>query len=448
MGDTPPGPLCADRVGQNYIDPGTNCRTKTPFAGPAGRADQLIRRRARALKAVDARALVGGTLPFVLKQLTDAQIRQMQMVLDAYVIDPEIQKEADKYYKKGTLAANAYGTITDPAMMARGDRIMDNYIQVHKSDQFVLLDFAALLAPNALKPQTDNPDEASYLSNVRKTLAEKGIWLRFDRKILFDQNDPHHYYFDPHQFEVWLSLGAGGERITTVSGRLTRDELLNTTLFGAGYYEKVYLGPVLAAIEKEGRRLQNEISAGIQQHIELDKIRRDAAAGVVPVSDFLGGAKFPSLSIWDAPSMFVNKAIDYDHVRLAQSNLVVGAILTRNAARLLASFLDKTTTGAQRAVKVLKVAEVAGAVAGLALTTVGLLAAGGAAAAAGGTAAAEGSVDALAEKLVQKAIAETPELAEELKYVRVAKGPNGNILGYWKSGHSSGLSAGGYGQWP
>jgi hypothetical protein len=92
---------------------------------------------------------------------------------------------------------------------------------------------------------------------------------------------------------------------------------------------------------------------------------------------------------------------------------------------------------------VLKVAEVAGAVAGVAVTAVGLLAIGGAAAAAGGTAAAEGSVDALAEKLVQKAIAETPELAEELKYVRVVKGPKGNILGYVKGSHSSGLGAGG-----
>jgi hypothetical protein len=203
---------------------------------------------------------------------------------------------------------------------------LENFIQVHTSDQFIRLDFEALLAPNALKPQTDNPDEASYLGSVRNTLAEQGIWLRFDQKTLVNQSDPHHIYRDPHQFEVWLCIGSGGERIATATGRLTRDELLNTTLFGAGYYDKVFLGPVLAAIDREGRRLQNQISAGMQQHIDLDKIRRDALPGVVPVSDWLGGAKFPSLSIWDAPSMFVNKAIDYDHVRLAQANLVVGAV--------------------------------------------------------------------------------------------------------------------------
>src|SRR5258708_1686070 len=234
MGDTPRWPLCADRVGQNYIDAGTNCRTKTPHVGPTG-TDQLIRRRARALKAADARALIGAPLPFVLKHLSDGQIRQVQRVLDAYVIDPEIQKEADKYYKRGTLAATAYGTMTDPAVMAHGDRIMRNYIPVKKSDQFIRLDFAALLEPNALKPQTDNPDEASYLRSVRNTLAEKGIWLKIDQKILYDQNDRNRYYRDPHQFEASLCVAADGETITTATGRLTRDEPLNITLFRAGY---------------------------------------------------------------------------------------------------------------------------------------------------------------------------------------------------------------------
>ena len=72
----------------------------------------------------------------------------------------------------------------------------------------------------------------------------------------------------------------------------------------------------------------------------------------------------------------------------------------------------------------------------------------GLAAAAEGGAGTASEVDVLAKKVVDKAIADNPELASDLGNVRWVRGPKGQIGGFVKGGHSSGLSGGGWQNWP
>jgi len=455
MGTQIPGPICGERLGQDWIDDGTRCRSRTTAPGTAGRhlspVDRKRRRRATAMKAADAHAVLRASLPFVLEHMTDTQVQQMQKVLDAVVLDPQIQKEAEEIYRRSILASSGSVFIRDEAMVRRGDRVMQSYIPITKADQRIRLDVEALLEPDALKPVTDNPDEAAYLQSVRQTLATKGVWLRFATKLVRDPEDPSRHIVDPRAIEVWLSLGPDGDTIPTKSGRLNRDALLETTHLGAGYYERVFLGPVQAALKREVGHLLDEIGSGLEQHQELAKIRRDAPPFVAGVSDLLGGADFPSQSIWEQPRKFVLQAMNLNingNVKGSQAFLVTAAVLTRNAAHLLAAYIEDTSSGAARAVKVLKIARTAGHVAevGLAVTGVVGLVRGGAAVA-GGTAATEGSVDALAERVVKKYVAENPEIASELGSVRWVPGPKGTVLGNMKGGHSAGYGTG-FNKWP
>ena len=53
------------------------------------------RHNAVALHAADAKELLNSALPFVYKQMTADQIDQVQKVLDAVVVNPEIMKKAN-----------------------------------------------------------------------------------------------------------------------------------------------------------------------------------------------------------------------------------------------------------------------------------------------------------------------------------------------------------------
>ena len=122
--------------------------------------------------------------------------------------------------------------------------------------------------------------------------------------------------------------------------------------------------------------------------------------------------------------------------------MVVAALAVRNAAQLLSRFVDNTTSGAERAVKVLKIARTAGKVAevGLMVTGVGAVAIN--LAKSGAVAVTEASVDAIAERELARYLARNPELASELSQVRLVPGPRGTILGGIKGGHSAGVGTG------
>jgi hypothetical protein len=421
------------------------------------------RKRAVGLKAADARELIGKSLPMVLKYMTHAQIAQVQKVLDAAVVNPVVEQEYKDAMRRSIVSegrdggnyegvyVNGQMVLRDVNLRRRAERIIDQRIPTSAADKRVQIDFAKLLDADAFKPTTDNPDEERYLARVKTALKNRGVWLRFEHKLVRDPDDPSRWMIDPRTFEVWLSVGPEGDRIPTETGLLTRKAILGAQVFGAGYYSEVHRGPVETALEKETNRLLSEIDSGIFQHNLLAKIRRDAFPGVAEVSDVLGGADFPDRSIWDHPRKLVLQAMELNvngNVRVSQAYLVVAAIATRNAAHLLAEYIDDTSSGAERAVKVLKVAKAAGEVAevGLAVTTgVGIVRAG---ARAVGTevvakAAKDKAVDAAAEKLVGQMIAKDPSLAADLGRVRWVPGPKGTVLGRGvKPGQSTGAGTG------
>lgn len=421
------------------------------------------RKRAVALKAADARELIGKSVPMVLKYMTQAQIAQVQRVLDAAVVNPAVQQEYKDAVRRSIVSEGRDGghyegvyyngrmVLRDVSLARRAERIAQQQIAISASDKRVRVDFEKLLDADAFKPKTDNPDEARYLAKVKAVLESQGVWLRFEQKLVRDPEEPSRWMVDPRTFEVWLSVGREGGKIPVETGLLTRKAILGTSIFAAGYYDEVHRGPVERALEREVNRLLREIESGRDQHSMLAKIRRDAFPGVTTVSDLLGGADFPDWSIWDHPHKLVVTAMHHNvggNVSVTQTYLVVAAIATRNAAKLLADYIDDTSAGAERAVKVLKVAKVAGEVAevGLAVTTgVGLVRAG--ARVVGTEAAAkvakDKAVDAAAEKLVGQMIAKDPSLATDLAKVRWVPGPKGTVLGRGvKPGQSTGNGTG------
>src|ERR1700694_2282741 len=404
------------------------------------------RNRAVSLQAATIAEVLGiaGFMP-ILAQLTPAQRQKLQRYLDAAVVDPVVRNEASALYQKGT---KYYGelVVVDPEMKRRAQRVMGDFIPVGDLDDCVRLNFTQMLVDaSAFTPTTEDPDEAEYLEVIRKTLEARGVWLRLAPKMVREAQDPSRWVSDPRHFEVWLSLGARGDTIPTKSGRIDREALLGTRIFGAGYYVHVDRGPVQTALEREVRRLSSEIDDGMEQHVQLARIRRQAATGVVAVSDVLGGADFPSDEIWKGPSQLLLRAMDLKaagKIYGCRALLVVAALSVRKAAQLLSRFVDNTTSGAERAVKVLKVARTAGKVAEVALivTGVGAVAVGLAQSGAGDV--TEASVDAIAERELARYLARNPDLASELGQVRLVPGPKGTILGGVKGGHSAGVGTG------
>lgn len=81
------------------------------------------RKRAIALKAADAKQLLQKHLPYILKVITPAQLAQVQKVLDAEVVNPEIAKEANEIYKKSVIAQSGNLVMRDQKMVDRSYRI-------------------------------------------------------------------------------------------------------------------------------------------------------------------------------------------------------------------------------------------------------------------------------------------------------------------------------------
>jgi hypothetical protein len=221
--------------------------------------------------------------------------------------------------------------------------------------------------------------------------------------------------------------------------------LLGTTVLGATYYGAVDIGPVQTALKKQMDQLSSAIDIGRAEHSRLVMRKLDAPV-VSGISDTLGGADLPDQSIWDHPHKLLVKAIEMNikgNISGALPYLVVGAIIARNNAQLLAEYAEDSAKGAGRAVTVLKVAKRAGQIAevGLAVTGVGGLVR-GTVSVAGGAAAADASVDAAAERLVAKYVAQNPEIAADLNKVRWVPGPKGTVSGGVKPGTSSGAGTG------
>ena len=403
------------------------------------------RKRAIALKAADARTLLQKHLPYVLHVLTPTQLAQVQRVLDAEVVNPEVAKQANEVYRKSVTAQSGNLVVRDPKTVDRAYRIMATQIKASESDQHIRLDYKRLLTVDALNPVTDNPDEREYLGRVRNTLESKGIWLRFDNALIRDPEDPSRWIADPRTFRAWLSVGYDGDAIPTNDGQLDRQELLGTVLFGAGYYDAVHRGPTQRSLERQIAVLDAEIDAGIAEHNRL--IMRKVKAPIVGgISDFVGGADLPDRSIWDYPQKWMLKARDlnkHGDVYRSPAFLVFAAIATRNNANLLAQYADDSASGAGRVIIVLKIAKTAGQVAEVVLAIAGVTAFVRAGVkVVSGTAAGDAALDAAAERYIARQFGKDAEIMSNLSTPKVVPMPKGSIAGGVKPGTSSGAGRG------
>lgn len=403
------------------------------------------RKRAISLNAADARTLLQTHLPHVLCVVTPAQFAQIQRVLDAEVVNPELVKEANEIYKKSLLGDYGSFVMRDEKMVKRANRLLNKRIFKEKADHHIRLDYKRLLTVDALRPVTDNPDEAEYLEQVRNTLETKGIWLRFDKYLVRDPEDER-WITDPRTFRAWLALGYDGRAFPTKDGELDREELLGQMHLASGYYNSVDQGPTQRTLYRQIVRLNLEIDYGIAEHDRLIR-RKDDAPIVTRISDLVGGADLPSRSIWDFPRRLLSearKANSGGDVYRSPPFLVLAAIATRNNGNLLAEYAEDSAGGAGRMVRVLEVVKTATEVAEVALAVTGVAIAVNAAK----NAARNAAVDAAAERMIVKHYAKDAEIMADLTKVKVVRQPPGSIAGNRKGGHSSGNRGLGMGKFP
>ncbi|MDM7922441.1 MAG: hypothetical protein QUS14_09080 [Pyrinomonadaceae bacterium] len=408
------------------------------------------RQKAAALGAVDAKELIA-TIPGLAAALSPAQVEHIQNLLDAAVLNPVLKKEADDLYRQSVTHQIGSQVNRDPEKVEKAQRVYDKMILVSEQDYHIRLDINKLLTADALTPRTDNPDEVNYLAKVRNTLAGRGIWLRVTQPYVRDVQDPSSHVKDPRKWQLWFSLGYDGDEIPTKDGKIDRDELLSTTMLGAGYYTAVHTGYVQTKLKAQMARLSVELDDGIEEHERLIKRYRDAFPGVAEISDFLGGAELPSRSIWTRPRQLYTKALYANvggNVLEAQVYLVVAAIIVQANAESLAVYYDRSASGAGTAVKILKVAKTAGEIAeaALILTGIGAVVRGGRAVKGGANVAAElaerKARDEAAEKLATEYAKKNGIPVSELSVPKYVPQPKGSVAGYRKGGHSSGAGTG------
>ena len=400
------------------------------------------RQNAQKHGAIDAKAMVAA-VPYLARLLTDEQLSQFQSILDAAVLNPVYKEAFEKAYNDSVTARSGPLVLHDPAKKRKAYRILQRTVRVHKNDHYIRLNYHKMLTAGALSPQTNNPDEADYLARVREVLDSKGIWLQL--KQPWDRGT------DPRVWEFAFKLGAGGDVIKTDDAMIDREELLQTTMLGSGYYNAVLTGPVQTKIKRMIKRLGNEQDNGWSTHMDMIKDRNDAAFGVAKVSEILGGADMPDIGIWNRPHKLKMKAYDANasgDVITAQVYLVAAATAIENNSLRLRDYNERIIGGAENAVKVLKVAKAAGQVAevGLLLTGAGV---GVKALRAGGSKAMSKKVrDEATEKLVRDYAKKNGISEAELASVRYVKqSGGGTTLGNIKGGHSAGHGTG-FGSWP
>jgi len=229
----------------------------------------------------------------------------------------------------------------------------------------IRVNVASLLAPDALKPTSDNPDEAAYLLQVRSALDYHGVWL----SVFFNQSQIARTTYtalnDPRRWFVTLSLGNGDE-FQTDTGRLTRDVILGTPLLGGGYYEHVYQGPTWRLLNEMADRVSAKVAEGWRLHHAWAQNRAEAKPGVVWTADKLGRATWPSESIWDQPHHAVVRfrtLFNKGQLMEATKYLILAATLAEWNSKAVHEYIKATMKGAEKAVSILEIAVIAGKIA-------------------------------------------------------------------------------------
>ena len=157
--------------------------------------------------------------PYALARMSESQVDQIQKVFDASVVNPDVASEERRDRQEVDHRRVGRVRKSRSRLVEKADRVREQgLVPVDESDKRIRLDALALMAPDALTPRTDNPDETDYLGRVKATLESRGVYLRIATKLVRDPEDPSHHIYDPRQFEAWLSLGPNGDTIPTPTG--------------------------------------------------------------------------------------------------------------------------------------------------------------------------------------------------------------------------------------
>ncbi|MFC6658644.1 hypothetical protein ACFQEX_25820 [Roseibium salinum] len=258
------------------------------------------RRKAKELGAPDAETLIE-TVPHLARLLSKDQVAQIQKVLDAAVLNPMYEDAYRKAMKAAVIARSGNLVLRDRAKERKAYRILDKRIRVSAGDGYIRVDHNKMLTADALVPRTNNPDEADYLVKVREILNSKGVWLRLSQP--WSAQGP-----DPTRWEFWFSLGRDGDTIETDDAIIDREELLDTTMLGAGYYRAVLTGHVQTKFKRAFERFDTQYDNGWALHTQIMRNRHSAAPGVARVADWMGGTSFPDFNL-GAPSQVENEGV-------------------------------------------------------------------------------------------------------------------------------------------
>ena len=395
------------------------------------------RNKADDLGAPDAGDLIA-SIPRLARLLSDSDIAKFQKVLDAAVLNPMYEEAYRKAMRDSVTARSGGLILRDRTKERRARRILDRRIAVTRSDLRVRVDHTKMLTADALVPRTDNPDEADYLVKVRQILNQQGVWLRLGQPWEAQQGR------NPTIWEFWFSLGSNGEEIATADAMIDREELLDTTMIGAGYYRSVMTGQVQKKLDRAFDRFDTVYNNGWSFHMELMR-NRHATPGVAKIADLLGSADFPKDTIWQRPHQLRIKAREENiggNVIVAQVNLLVATLIVQHNALLLYDYLNRTVRGSYRALTILKVATAAGMVADTVIMVVGVGYVMKALRIASKRALAKESTNELAERYTKHVIKTHPVSAKELRIPGAVRQPPATKLGNRKGGHSSGQGVG------
>ena len=128
-------------------------------------------------------------------------------------------------------------------------------------------------------------------------------------------------------------------------------------------HERLLLADALRVLRAFASRIEAHLAGGLEGHRYLKEVRDDQWF-VSGVSDVLGGASFPPLSIWDGPTSRLGRAretIEQGDVDSAASALQLAATEARAAERRVYEYREGTISGAEGAVFGLEVVQVASA---------------------------------------------------------------------------------------
>lgn len=345
---------------------------------------ELERRKARLLNGLDARELIRFHYPEVARHLTPDQIDKVQRVLDAFVINQDVDSQLLELDRKSVVGHTRGGhAVHDDARRASPDslrKVASNRISVKEGDSVIKLDFEKLLAQDALKPTSDNPDEAAYLLKVKSALASQGVWLRVFRNSSQMGRTQYSAPDDPRGWMVVMWIGSDRSRtISTSTGQLTRVALFNGTTFGAGYYDYVRNGPTLRLLRAAIVSVRSKINLMVAIHNDckpqsvrgriLDWALREAVG-----NGTLGrSVELPSETIWIEPAQILKMASDLiDEGKLMEANklVVLASYQAEWAAYALmqyVQFVNDIKPGVGIALEILKVADLLGDIAGAVL---------------------------------------------------------------------------------